>query len=449
MKKVFSFLFAALFLLMCLLPVSGMLLWGESKAGANEVLSNRPALKTRAGELNTDYLTDLSDYIADRFALRQEFITLWAKLNAALFKTSVTESVLLGTDGWLYYTPTLPDYLRNEPMTARECWCAARTLYLLQEYAESRGGEFLFTVAPNKNSLYGEHMPALIPADGIRSADMLKGLLEEMGVRYLDLFTLFEEQSEVLYYKTDSHWNGKGTALAADAVLRSLDRPSDYFAGPFAESTHTGDLYEMLYPAGTGAEADYTYAPGFAFSYTSQSTDADSITLSTAGGGEGSLLMYRDSFGRSLYPYLADAFAEATFSRKNDYDPTAMADGGTLVIELVERNLRYLNEYAPTLPAPLREVELSAAVPSGGVCTVKAAKTNLDGFVKISGNFAQDLPGRDSIVYIRSGDTVYEAVPTPAGFAVTLPGSPDAPPRIEVFVTSADGTLLALSVLSE
>ena len=159
--------------------------------------------------------------------------------------------------------------------------------------------------------------------------------------------------------------------------------------------------------------------------------------------------MYRDSFGRNLYPYLADSFSDAVFSRKNDYDPTAMADGGVLVIELVERNLRYLNEYPPTLPAPLREVDLSDALLSDGVCTAGAAKTNLDGFVKITGIFAQDLPARDSVVYIRCDGAVYEAVPTPTGFAATVPGSAETPPAAEVFVTSADGALLSLPVVYE
>ena len=30
----------------------------------------------------------------------------------------------------------------------------------MQDYCESRGARFLFTIAPNKSSLYPEHMPA-------------------------------------------------------------------------------------------------------------------------------------------------------------------------------------------------------------------------------------------------------------------------------------------------
>ena len=54
--------------------------------------------------------------------------------------------------------------------------------------------------------------------------------------------------------------------------------------------------------------------------------------------GEGSLFCWRDSFGIALYPYLAEAYAEAVFSRSTDYR-LPEGDWDTLVLEIVERNL--------------------------------------------------------------------------------------------------------------
>ncbi len=132
-KRIVSLLFTVIFLLACLTPAAGLVLTGGAKAGANEVLAAKPALTKRDGSINARFLNDLSDYVGDRFSLRQEAVTAWAGLNAKLFHRSVTDSVLLGRDGWLYYAPTLEDYTRARPMTERELWCAGRTLYLLQE----------------------------------------------------------------------------------------------------------------------------------------------------------------------------------------------------------------------------------------------------------------------------------------------------------------------------
>ena len=150
MKKTISFIFALVFLAMCLVPGIGLLLTGGAEARANEVLAAAPRLTDREGALNSAVLTELADYVDDRFFLRQECVTGWAVLNAAA-GSSITKDVLLGENGWLYYAPTLPEYTGADPMTGRELWCAGRTLYLLQEYAQARGGRFLFAVAPNKN----------------------------------------------------------------------------------------------------------------------------------------------------------------------------------------------------------------------------------------------------------------------------------------------------------
>ena len=165
MKKVFSLLFAGLFLALCLLPSVGLLLGHGSGAAANQVLAVLPSPTNKDGSLNADYLPGLGRYVNDRFFLRQEAVTLWASLNAGLLHSSVTKDVLCGRDGWLYFTPTLPDYTRTGQMTVRETWCAARRLALLQEYVEARGGRFLFVIAPNKNSLYPARMPELPRAD--------------------------------------------------------------------------------------------------------------------------------------------------------------------------------------------------------------------------------------------------------------------------------------------
>ena len=433
-KKVVSLLFVGIFLFLCLVPSVGLLLTGGAEAGANEVLSSKPSLTRRDGSFNPDVLADLGDYVDDRFSLRQQCVTAWAGLNAALFRVSVTDSVVLGSGGWLYYEPTLADYTRAAPMTDRELWCAGRTLYLLQEYAESRGAEFLFTVAPNKNSLYDEHMPARTRLAGLSNAEALEAVLEEMGVNYVNLFDAFRGTEETLYFRTDSHWNGKGAALAADTILAALGRESRFYDGTYKPHRHRGDLYEMLYPAGRRTEEDYFYAPMFTF--TASSANADSITLTTeCPVGTGALLCYRDSFGRNLYPYLAESFGSAVFSRKNDYAPGEVAAGDVMAVELVERNLRYLNTYVPTFPAPERPAPLvSGAGEYRFEAEITLAKSALAGYTVLRGDYGGLTPENDSRVFVSAAGTLYEATPGPEGFSLCLPEDAAAGP-VRVYFT--------------
>ncbi|MCR5663949.1 MAG: hypothetical protein K6G17_03605 [Oscillospiraceae bacterium] len=411
MKRTISLVFIALFLLISLLPSAGIAVFGASGEAANEVLSPKPQLKTDDGSLNARVLTQFSDYFADRFALRQSLLTAWAKLNASVFQTSVEEQVVLGTDGWLYYAKTLDDYL-GRGLSDGELRLAARNLLLMQEYAESRGTAFVFTIAPNKNSLYPEHMPAFAERDrSLSNAERFIPMLERSGVNYADLFGAFQNR-EVLYFRTDSHWNARGAALAADALLAAFGRDSDYFNGPFSETTpHPGDLYEMLFPRGEEREEDCVYSPGFRFETERDPNGGNALTIRSYNEeAEGTLLCYRDSFGAALYPYLADQFEQALFSRSDVYDLCALESEriDAVLIELVERNIPWLLEKAAVFPAAARETGAAAETGEAVALTKTDGAGEGKGLVSYTGSLPLFDPSDCGGVYLACEGRWYE-----------------------------------------
>ena len=333
-KTLFAKLYIALAVLLLLTPSLGMLILGQSGAAANEQLAAKPALRDRDGGFNLRVLNESADYLADHFALRQELVTAWGRLNAELLGSSSEEQVILGREGWLYFAPTLPDYT-GISLTDEQLERLARSLAALQEEAEARGAVFLFTVAPNKNSLYPAYMPAAYPhRHEAGSLARLLPYLEQYGVRYADLSAL-----PMPYYRTDTHWTAEGAAMAADALLAALGRESSYAAGPFhTGGPRRGDLYEMLYPAREGAEAEVLYGGSLSTDTQGDPKGGDAITIRCSGAGVGRLYCWRDSFGIALYPYLADAFEASVFSRSTGYS-LPEGDYDTVILEIAERNL--------------------------------------------------------------------------------------------------------------
>lgn len=345
-------IFTAAFLLLCVIPSAGMLFLPPTQAAANERLSQTPQLKNEDGSWNANVLDEATDYIADHFALRQEMVTANAALQTGLLATSPAEDVIYGSDGWLYYAETLDDYQNRATLTDDEARQVAQTVADMQAFCEARGARFLFTIAPNKNSLYPENMPArYLKSDSPGNYEKILPLLEEYGVHYADLFTFFREQDEILYLKTDSHWTSHGAALAHDFLMQSLCLPYTAFAdAPYTTAdTHRGDLYEMLYPKGTAREAQQAYQT--TFSYVKEPRTAEDILIQTTNlnAPNDRLLLCRDSFGNALHPFLAEDFREATITRQMPYPLSSVRAGDTVIVEIVERNLPNLLKYPPDL----------------------------------------------------------------------------------------------------
>ena len=75
------------------------------------------------------------------------------------------------------------------------------------------------------------------------------------------------------------------------------------------------------------------------------------MSLATRSGGEGSLLIFRDSFGSALIPYFSASFRDVRYERAMPYriDLLARNPADAVIIEIAERNIPLLlPDAAPT-----------------------------------------------------------------------------------------------------
>lgn len=403
-----------------LVPALGILVLGPSGAVANETVVPTPRLQGPQGEVNWGYLSDAGDWFAKHFAFRQELITADSLWKAKLLSTSAQPKVALGKGDWLYYAETVDDYTGADNITPRQAYCAAHSLALVRDWVEGEGAQFLCTVAPNKLSVYPEYFRGNLTRAEETAADKLREALEGEGVPYADLFGPLGEAEETLYHETDSHWTNKGAALGHDAILAALGierEPAFEKAGQY-EAVHQGDLQSMIYPASRKLDKQFVFDPPLDFTYVSKFRAPDDIIIETAGQGEGSLLMFRDSFGNALHPLLAESFGHAFFTRAVPYDLTKAGEWGCVVLEIVERNISRLAQGEYLMPAP--EMELSGEWQDGGEVVMAS-------YQPANHRFTGTLPGGcdvDSPIYLEAGGTYYEAFPTAGeadGFAAVLP----------------------------
>lgn len=429
MKKLLVYVYILLFLFVSLVPSAGLFFTGIREPSENRDTAQIPRLHTEYG-LNPYFLNDAGKWYEDHFAFREEAVTGYALLLGKGFSVSAQEGVIAGTGGWLFYKDSLADFQGTEPMTGRQLFDVAHSLAMVQAYAHQNGTDFAFAAAPNKNSLYGAYMPYYYQPQhrGKSNLERLEAYLQSEQVNYISLYKCFQNDSRVLYHKRDSHWNNIGAALAADRILSGIGKAhASYEDREYtARKDFQGDLDRMLYPSMPVLEEEIYYNPAPQFSYCGDVESNFDPKISTRSDGDGSLVMYRDSFGNSLLPFMAEAFENAWFSRALPYRLQDLSEHGAdaLVIERAERFLPDMAQQAPEMEAPA--VVWDAAV-MGAAIKAECLKETVKGeYTLVTGKLPMPVIKEQSRIYIRTGqDKCYEAFPVSAadgqeGFSLLL-----------------------------
>lgn len=359
MKKL-QVLYITAFFAACLVPSLGMAVTKQEASSENRRLAEFPELK-KENEINNRWLLEAGEYFQEHFAFRNELVTANALLNGKIFGVSTADGVIQGTDNWLYYKDSLEDYLGEELLSERSLFNIAHTLAMMQETLNEKGVQFLFTVAPNKNSLYGENMP------------------------YYDSLKVSSDKNLVNLQK----------------YLRQ-------------EQVSYGDLYEMLYPLATTPEEEVYYDRQTTFAYVGEVVSNFDPKITTVNPvKEGSLVMFRDSFGNALLPFMADAYSSAYFSRGVPYQMSEVDEknADTVIVERAERFLPEMAQSPPIMEGPECQVNVTEedTVPAGAGAVQCEIQGNLE---KITGCIEEKYLDTDSRIYIRlNHDKIYEAFP--------------------------------------
>lgn len=380
------------------LPMLSMPFFGDQTGAEKREAAGLPSVM-KDGRINSRFAGDLDDYVRDHIGFRNEMVKGNTVLLAKLFGESAEDDVILGESGWLYYEGTVSDYLNDPTMNLRMARNAAHSLKMLQDFAGAQGADFVLAVIPNKNSLYGENMPARFRAavteqDG-NYEQLMSALLQE-GVNTADVRHALKDTGRVLYQKTDTHWTYEGALIGYRSIMQAAGRKADAFDGMnfTLRRDWPADLSAML-PGLDDGLTEQSY-PDHDFTYvrTSHETAVDAVLLTTKQeNAEGNAVIYRDSFGNTMQEYFAETIGDVLFSRAVPYraDYIRERNADLVVVELGERNLRDLSVRAPVMEAPAAALSGEAETMPEGALTVRQEK--VAGYQHLFGTIDRSLLG--------------------------------------------------------
>lgn len=382
----------------------------------NRVLAEKPSFRKEDHTLNLDYPAEFDAWFSDSFGFRSQLVTAYSKLTGNVFHVSSEKDVIIGKDGWLFYTPTVPDSTGVRTLDDNEIRHIVYNMQMMKQYAESHGAKLVFAAAPNKASIYPEYLPArYLQTGNENNLDALYAALSQTDFTVCDwrgtLRNAAAQDSRPLYHKTDTHWNGDGAMLGYQTLMQTLGINDFGFAeAPRTETNDwDGDLWDMLSPAEKNPDQNAVYAIPQTYQYAGRMRSIDDLSIrTTCENGSGTLLMFRDSFGRALIPLLGERFASCEFVRANavPLDTLEISPCDYVVYELVERNLDRLLTHAPQMPAP--EAVLPVSKPAPDSDTLRLEASVMGKYLHLYGLFDASFSDADA-VYVTVGEKTYQA----------------------------------------
>lgn len=418
--KTIRIIFCALFFAVCAFPAVSMFFSEQDASVERREETELPEIVVN-GKLNQDFGDGVESYVSEHFGFRAELVTANNALLSGIFGVSGENKVIVGKDGWLFLEETAEDYQGVKLLSEREIYNIARSIRLTEEYVRSDGLEFVFAVAPNKNTLYGGFMPYYYVEGDFSNLERLNAQLEKLGVSYVDLYGVLSGYDEVLYHKRDTHWNNKGAFIAVNEILESTGFekiPEDF--GWVLKKDYTGDLEHMIYPV--SGYKDYQYYPdntklieNFRFEKNRGSVESPDFVTSSLDEKDGSILFFRDSFANAVAPFLSSHVGNVRYQKYIPYQINLIEREkyDAVVIEIAERNLPELLKAAPKVPAKVVTLSGNAVTTSEPCFTL--TRENSGNYAVFEGTVDSGFIDVTTDIYIlvenNSSTYVFEAFP--------------------------------------
>ena len=282
-------------------------------------------------------------------------------MRLAVFGESPVPGVVVGRDGWLFYSleAALDDFLNAIPLTESEIAAMVRIQVERRDWLARRGAAYLVVFAPNKASIYPEHMPAgLRPLSPVSRLDQLVPRLRQAGIAVVDLRGTLTaaKAARRAFLKTDTHWNGWGALNGAAAIVTAVrkDRPQvpELSAGEYSVTERDqpgGDLAEMLLLPDIWRERDMVaekrgallahVAPDGAYPDPADHPERIRTARETAHNDWPRAVFFHDSFAKAMIPFLAERFSRSVFLWSHAFAPAIIEaeKPDVVVLETVER----------------------------------------------------------------------------------------------------------------
>lgn len=283
-------------------------------------------------------------YYNDHFGGRNSLVYFYMWAKSVVLRVSPSPIHVLGKEDWSYlgHDQQLAASRGTRLFTEDELEQQLKTLKNYRDIADKYGAKFLVTYGPDKSTIYPEYAPAWLHRVGAASnlGQVIGYTQAHSNVAILDLRPVLEDAKStgLIYLHSNSHWNNVGGYAAyhamADYFVRWMPRfrpvqPDDLIFETRArnESDLEAEIDIDYFKAAPVEDARLRtrHATKVADDLSSLGVDAEGFITENEDSTLPKLVIFHDSFGWALAPFLMEGFSRVVFVRKPTYSEEVIA----------------------------------------------------------------------------------------------------------------------------
>lgn len=288
----------------------------------NRKLSEKPKF-TLEKFFQGGYTKDFESYVNDQFLLRDRWISLKSISEYALGKIE-NNNVICGDENYLF------DKIKTYDKDIFD-----KNLDALNKFINESSMSISTILVPNSYEVYDNYLP--FGANLLNQKELINKIYSSnLKDRNIDLIKLFNEyKNEYIYYKTDHHWTTYGAYLAYSKYMKSIgespiilekfkkNEVEDFYGTYFSKAKKFNAKEDILTYYDFGNLSMEIQGEKFNSIYDYKKLDTrDKYSIFIRGNNgltiiknenlknNKKLIVFKDSFGNSLVPFLSNNFEE-------------------------------------------------------------------------------------------------------------------------------------------
>lgn len=351
-KNIGQLIFIILFLVMLIAPNMVMLFHLETtENNENRAFNSLPDFNLKHPKA---FLTQFKNYYPENFGLKTTLVNNYIDFKfEVLNETPLPNKVVKGLNDWYFlgnsYNNTLDNAFGNNPFSASELKDISNRILEIKNYLAEKNIAFYVVVPPNKNSIYKAYLPFKLKQQESKLDGLKTYLKTAIEFEIIDLTdTLLAEKDEnLVYLKTDSHWNDYGAFIGYQETLKRLNQDftiptvalTDYHleVKPVAQ----GDIIKMINLDIEESALTLTKKTPTKARLKTRNVENYNVIHTD---NHLNLFMYYDSFSYIWMPYFNESFGNIHYLKTYSISKKQLEQEkpDMVIFEIVERNIDLL-----------------------------------------------------------------------------------------------------------